>query len=165
MDSLENFYKLLKPALEAQLDLHISQLSLTHTQKCLLRPLAKPVNSRPINQTGEHTQASRKSFTNRTHSNDNVDIPLDSGQIHREDIHLVGLQILLHTVSLAVGYDILHILVVVEVGHIAAVEDVVDVLEHLFVDDLGVDEEEADGFVLDSCVEEDVFDVFTPVFH
>ena len=94
-----------------------------------------------------------------------MDVALDPGEVHAEDVHLVGLQVLLGAVALAVGHDVLHVLVVVEVGHVPGVEDIVDVLQHLLVDDLRVHEEEAEGLVLHPRGQQDVLYVLPPVLH
>ena len=70
-----------------------------------------------------------------------MDISLNPGKIHREDVHFVRLQVLLHAVCFTIIDNILHILIVVQIGHIPTVQDIVYVLQHLLVDDLGIDEQ------------------------
>lgn len=121
VNSFKDLNKDIKLALEPKFHLDISQLALTYTQQRLLRPFTKPIYGTSINQTGEHSQPCGKSITNGTHTHDYVNIPLYSGQIHRENVHLVGLESFLGAVSLTTVHNVLHVLIVVDVGHITAV--------------------------------------------
>ncbi len=94
-----------------------------------------------------------------------MDVLLDSGQIDRENVHFVGLQSLLHAVSLAAIHYFFHVFLVVEIGHVPRVEHVVEVFEHLLVNDLGVHEQETEWLVLEACAQQSFLDVVPPVFH
>jgi hypothetical protein len=77
-----------------------------------------------------------------------MDVGLNSCQIAGEHVHLIDRQSLLSAVSLTHLEDVFLILIFVEPGYISRVEDVVDILQHLLVDDLCVAEEEHSGFRL-----------------
>ena len=79
-----------------------------------------------------------------------MDVSLHSDQVTGEDVHFVRLETLLDALSFAGGLDVLEVLVGVDTRHVAAVQDVVHVLQHLLVDDLGVAEEEGHRLVLDT---------------
>lgn len=142
VNSFKYLNKDIKLALKPKLYLDLSQLSLTDTQQSLFRPFTEPIYRTSINQTGEHSQSCGKSITNGTHTHNDVNISLNSGQIHRENVHLVRLESFLGAVTLTTVYDVFHVLFVVNVGHITTIQNVIDVLEHLLVDDLCVNEKE-----------------------
>lgn len=140
MDGLKHLHKDIELPLESKLDLYLGKLSFTDSQKGFLRPLTKPVDGTSIDQTGEHSEPGSKSLPNGTHAHDDVDVPFDPGQIHGKDVHLIGLQVLLSTVTLTTVDYVLHVFLVVHVGHVTTVQNAVDVLEHLLVYNLSVHE-------------------------
>lgn len=165
MYGLEDFNEDVKLALKAQLYLNVGELSLSHAQEGFLGPLAEPVNRASINETGEHSQPCGKGLPNRTHTHDNMYISLNPGQVHGEYVHLIRLQVLLGTITFTTVNYVLHVFLVVHVSHVATVQNAIDVLKHLFVYDLSVNEEEGDGLVLDSSCEQDILNVLAPVLH
>jgi hypothetical protein len=120
----------------------VSQLSLTDCNEGFFRPLAEPVQSTAVDQRGEHSQSGGESLADRTHGDDDVDVLLDSGKILSEDVHFVGLEAFFEAVSFAGIHDFIHVLFIVKSCDITGVEDGVEIFDHLFVDDLGVSEEE-----------------------
>ena len=68
-----------------------------------------------------------------------MDVSLDSVEIHSEDVHFVWLHISLQALCFAVSGYIFEVFILIEIGDIAAVEDVVDILQHLLINNLRVD--------------------------
>jgi hypothetical protein len=94
-----------------------------------------------------------------------VDVALNSLNITTEDVHFVGLHVLFDAIGLAGLLDLLKVLFLVDVGHVTRVKDVVDIFEHLFVDDLSIHEKETDGFVVHTRLHQTLLDVFAPGSH
>lgn len=69
-----------------------------------------------------------------------MDVLLDPHQILREDIHLGGRDIPLGALRLAIRDNLIVVLLLVNTRDITAIEDVVDILQHLLVDDLSIAE-------------------------
>jgi len=69
-----------------------------------------------------------------------MNVTFNSSEIHRKDVHFVGLKIFLRAVSLTIRNYILHILIVIEVSYISRVKNIIDVFKHLLVDDLSIGE-------------------------
>lgn len=79
-------------------------------------------------------------------------VPFDSGQVDGEDIHFVRLQILFDALSLTLVHNGLEVVLFVKIGYITTIQNVIDVLEHLFVDDLGIHEKECYWLVLETSL-------------
>lgn len=135
------------------------------SQKSLFGPFTEPVQSTTIDQRRELSQSGSEQIGQLTHTNDKMHISLHSLDITTEDVHLVGLHVAFYAVHLTSLLDLFHVLFLVDVGDISRVKDVVDVLEHLFVDDLGVHEEETDGFVIHTSHHQTLLDVLAPGTH
>ena len=89
----------------------------------------------------------------------------DTAKVSGEHVHLRNSDLLLNALVFTDLENRLHIFNSVQVWHITTIEDIVDVLEHLLIHDLGVDEEEGCWLVLDTSLHEANFDVFSPVHH
>jgi hypothetical protein len=82
MNCFEYFNKNIQLPLKSQLNFDLSQLSLADTDQGFFRPFTEPINGTSINQRWEHSQSGSKSVTNGTHAHDDVNVSLDSGQVH-----------------------------------------------------------------------------------
>lgn len=91
-----------------------------------------------------------------------MDVVLDSIEVLCKDVHFVGLDSALLTFMFTCIHDILHILILVDVGDITGIQYGVHILQHLLVDDLRVNKQERDSLVLHTSYHEDFFDVLSP---
>jgi hypothetical protein len=117
-------------------------LSFADTEQGLLWPLAEPVKSAACHKRWELSQTLPEDLTKRRHSDDHVDVPLDSSKILLEHIQEIDWQVLFHAHGLANLVDGFEVFLLVETSHITTVKDVVNVFKHRLIDDLSVDEDE-----------------------
>lgn len=139
LENINNFFLLVSNIV---LFKKVSQLSLTDCNERFFWPLTEPVQSTAVDQRGEHSQSGGESLTDGTHGDDDVNVLLNSGKILPEDVHFVGLEAFFEAVTFACIHDLIHVLFIVKSCDITGVEDGVEIFDHLFVDDLGVREEE-----------------------
>jgi hypothetical protein len=75
------------------------------------------------------------------------------------------LETFLHAKELTNLEEWLKVLSLVEVRYITGIEDVVDVLQHLLVDDLGVHKDESCGFIVNTSLHQGFLCIVSPVLH
>ena len=163
MNDFEHFYASISEG--SQICIALIHRSESDTKKSFFRPLCEPINSTTIDQRREHSQPRSEDITERTHTNHQMDVLPDSTQIALENVHLGYLQVLGDTLSLANWCDALHIFCFVQIRNVTRVKNVVDILEHLFVDDLRVHKEEASWLILNTCLHQHFLDIISPIRH
>lgn len=77
-----------------------------------------------------------------------MNVSFHSDEILSEDIDFGRRNILFNTVSLACGRNVLHIFLLIDTCHVSTIQDIIDVLEHLLIDNLRVAEQERNGLIL-----------------
>lgn len=77
-----------------------------------------------------------------------MDVLLDPDEVLREDVHLGRLDVALDALALTRRHDFIHVLLLVDASHIPGIEHVVQILQHLLINDLRVTEEEGHLLVL-----------------
>ena len=125
-------------ALDFQFLLVIQQLGLAHSQQGLLRPLGEPVNRAAVDQRREHSQSRAENISQRTHRDHAMDVLLYANQILSVDVHFVRDNLPLLALDLAGFLYVVHLLLIIDVGDIPRIQNIVNILEHLLVDDLSV---------------------------
>lgn len=113
-----------------------------HRLERVLRPGFEPVDRAAVDERGKHLEAAAEGLAERAHGDDEVQAALHALNEERAHGrlgggHAVGRQERAHR-----GGDLLAVLRLPQVGHLARVEYVVDVLEHALPDNLRVGEEE-----------------------
>jgi len=94
-----------------------------------------------------------------------VDVLLNSLDVASHEVHFVGDQALTCAFCLTDLIDRVKVFSPIEACNLTGVEDVIDVLEHLFIDNLGVDEDKSGGFVFNTGLHEHGLDVVAPITH
>ena len=94
-----------------------------------------------------------------------MDVLLNAVQIALEHVHFVHRQALPRALGLSNVVDGLEVLILVEAGHVTRIQNVVDVFQHLLVDDLRVHEEERGRFGLHASLHQAGLSVLSPVAH
>ena len=94
-----------------------------------------------------------------------MDVFLNNSKISLEHIHLRDLKVLFHTDQFSHLENGLQILSLIEIRNITRVQNVVDILKHLFIDDLGIDEYEVGWLVFTTSLHENFLNIFSPVLH
>lgn len=162
-----DFFEHLDTSIEVFFECEVlgNDLSTAYTKQGFLGPFREPVDGTAVDQGWEHPQSGPEDLSKWTHGNDHVNVSLHLAKVALEHVHLRDLKILLHTEQLSDLEDRLKVLILIEIWHITRVEDVVNILKHLLVHNLSVDEEEGGGLVLDSCLHQGLLYVLTPVLH
>lgn len=163
MDHFEDLNAVVKIFAEVNVLLH--DLTLAYTEQSLFGPLTEPVKSTACNERGEVSESCAEDFSERRHSDNHVDVANDTGQVGHEHVQNGHSDTLIDTRVLTNLLDGFHVFLLVEIGYITTIEDVVDILEHLLVDNLGVDKDEGGWFVLNSSLHEHCLYIFAPVHH
>ena len=140
-------------------------LASTNTEQCFFRPLREPVNCGARNQRGESSDPRSEDLTEWGHCNHHVDILLQSSQVLLEHVHLSNRDLFLHAKLFAYFEDWLHILGLIEIGHITAIQNVIDVLKLLLPNDLSINKEEWSLFVFAASHHQCFLNIFAPVLH
>ena len=149
----------------------ILQLNLWQKFRCnrdqpLLRPFLEPIYAGAVDQTGEHSQSNSEGLTNRTKADDQFELILDSLQEKLENSIKSQLSTYLFYCFFSYGLTNLYSLFRKEkVGDRANVQDIVDVLEKLFIFDLSVTEEKRYEFVFNAYLCEYFLHVFPELNH
>lgn len=91
VDGLEDFDEGVELPLESELDFDVLELPLADADEGLLGPLAEPVDGGAVDEGGEHAEAGGEDLAHGAHADDVVNVALDPGEVHAEDVHLVGL--------------------------------------------------------------------------
>ncbi len=165
VDWLEHFNKFWNSTLNSELSFIIDKLSLTDVNQGFFGPLSEPIDCGAVDQWGEHSQSGCELVSQWRHNNNHVDVSLNSDQILGKDVGFCRWQTLFGAVTLACCCNIFHVLFLINACHIAAVQDTIDVFQHLFVDNLSIAEQETDWLVLQTCQQEHLFNVFSPWPH
>jgi len=92
-----------------------------------------------------------------------VDVLLDGNQLLVEEVDGRLLDALVLAVPAGDFVHVLDVVSVLDVGHVGSVEDVVDVFQHFFSDDLRVHHQEGGRQPLGPCLQKAVLHVVTPV--
>ena len=120
-------------------------------EKSIAGPLGEPVDSTTVDERREHTAPRSERVANGTHAQYNVQIVPDPVDKEREN----GVSVAFGNSSLlgrwsATNDESLILVSLEQIGHLAAVQDIVDILEELFDDDLCVGEEEHGVLIFDA---------------
>jgi hypothetical protein len=94
-----------------------------------------------------------------------MDISFDSSEVLTEHVHLVNWKLLLQALLSSNSIYSFQIFSFIELGDISGVKYVVDILKHLFIDDLGVHEQEGGHFAIHTSLHKNKLQVFSPVSH
>lgn len=94
-----------------------------------------------------------------------MDILLDSLDVTSHKIHFVGNQTLTCAFYFAYLIDRVKVFSPIEACNLTGVEDIIDVLKHLFVDDLGVNKDKSGWFVLYTGLHKHSLYVISPITH
>jgi len=121
-------------------------------KKCLFGPLSKPINSAAIHERWEHSKSGSEDFTKRWHSKDNVNVLFNSCQVSLEHIHFVDSKVFAHTFLATNEIDWLEIFIFVKRRDIASIKDIVDVFNHLFIDNLSIYKQESCWLIVNTCL-------------
>lgn len=140
MNRLEHFNEFGDSAFYSKVLFLIDELPSTDINEGFFGPLSEPIDCRTVDQGREHSQSGCELVAQWRHYNDHVNVSLDSDQILGEDVGFCWRKTFLRAISLTSCRDILHIFLLVDTGYVATVENVVDVFQHLLVDDLSVTE-------------------------
>lgn len=165
MDSFKHFAEFGQFFLDSKFLAVVLDLSPTHTQQSVFRPLTEPVESATGNKTGEHAQTGSEIFRKGRHTDNNVDIAANPVYIGGEEVHFSGLKTFGHTFLFASICDFFHLFVTVKIRDVSGVQDVIDVFQHLFIDYLCVYEQEAYAFVFNTSLHEQSAHIFLPSAH
>ena len=132
------FAQLIKVVGDTKLTFYSLELTVSDSVQGICGPRIVPVNGTAVHQRREVAQPVAEGVAQRAHAEANVQVSAYAREVAREDVELGRWQ----TLPLAVGAtrrdDRVLVLDGVEVGHIAGVEDVVQVFNHGLVDHLRV---------------------------
>ena len=94
-----------------------------------------------------------------------MDISLYSTEVSLEHIHWRDHNIVLDTKLFANFVYWLFIFCSVEIWYITSIENIVDIFKLLFIDYLGINEEERGGLIFNASLHQSKFHIFPPVTH
>lgn len=138
MDALKNLDTVVE--IFAQVDISLQDLTLTDTEKSLLWPLTEPIKCTASDEGWETSQSGAENFSKRRHSDNHVSVLYNTAQVSSEHVHLCDSDTFFDTLVFTDLEDWLHVFSPVQVWHITTVEYIVDIFEHLFINDLCVNE-------------------------
>lgn len=91
-----------------------------------------------------------------------MNVPFDSDEVLREDIHLGGLDVSFDTFSLTSTQYLIDVFILVDACHITTIEYVVEILKHLLVDDLRITKQKREGFIFHTSDHESSLHILPP---
>lgn len=123
-----------------------------HRQQCLLRPIGEPIQVTAIHQRRELPASYPQCFSHGRHTQNDVEILANAvDEAVPEGLGAV-LDLVFEGVWADLVVDFLEVLLLhVEVGDLAGIQDVVDVLQETLVGDLDVGEDERQLLALATC--------------
>lgn len=163
MDALEHFNTGVQVL--TKVNIGAGNLTATDTEQGLLGPLREPIDSCASDKGGETTDTGSENLTEGRHSDNHMNVTLNSAQVLLEHVHLGDGDLLLHAELLTDLKDGVHVFKLVEIWHVTTVKDVVDILKLLLLDDLSINKQEGGGLVIATSLHEGFLHIFTPVGH
>jgi len=94
-----------------------------------------------------------------------VYVSFDLSEVASEHVHDSHLDTLLLANLTADFVDWLHVFCLVQVWNVTCIEDVIDILKHLFIDNLGINKQETRLPVLCTSLHQCLLGILTPVLH
>lgn len=94
-----------------------------------------------------------------------MNVLLDSSKIAGEHVHLIKRNVLLDAFSFAHHVNAFEVFILVKSSDVTRVKNVVNILDHLLVDNLSIAEQERRGFAFHSSLHKAGLKVFSPVGH
>jgi len=94
-----------------------------------------------------------------------VHVSLYLSEITSEHVHYRNWQVLLLAELTTDFVDWVQVLLLVQVGNVTGIQHIIDVLEHLLIHDLGIDEEETCCLVFGACLHQSFLGILSPVLH
>jgi len=128
---------------------NLAQENLSNRLKGLLRPGEEPINGTAVDERREHAETSLEVVTDRTHGKAQVNVV--PGVLDEQVVNLVvvvrdSLEVRVQFVGFLNRLnDVDVVFLVVQVGNFTIVENVINVFNECFVDNLSVREEEDVG--------------------